>query len=147
MTARYGNNAKGTSIATSVLDFETGPGLSGLSPPAGLRNGQLGMSEHVIGVKSRHGDKRCRNIGRNVTHQGFMAVADHRLHSRQGSNLLRRALCIATGHHNASLGVLTVHSAEKGAGSAIRLGGDAAGVGNDDVCLGGARGGGQATLA
>jgi hypothetical protein len=76
-----------------------------------------------------------------------MAIADHGMNTGQRGELLRRPLGITSGDQDARGGIFAVHSAQEGAGSAIGLGGYAAGVGDDHIGSAGARSRGQAAMA
>ena len=62
-----------------------------------------------------------------------MAVADDGVDSGQSGDFLRRALGVAAGDQDACGWIFPMDSAQKGAGSAVRLRGHAAGVGNDHI--------------
>jgi hypothetical protein len=76
-----------------------------------------------------------------------MTVADHRVHAGQGGDLLRCALSVTTGDQDACGWIFPMDSAQKGAGSAIRLRGHTASVGDDDIGPGGAGSRAQAAVA
>jgi len=61
-----------------------------------------------------------------------MAVPNDRRDAGKQGQFFRCALGIASGRNDASFGILAVGSANVGAGLAIRFGGNAAGVHNDD---------------
>ncbi len=75
-----------------------------------------------------------------------MAVADHGVDAGQRGELVRRPLRIAAGDQDARGGVFPPHAAQEGAGGAVRLGGHAAGIGNDYVGLGRAQSRAEAAM-
>lgn len=79
--------------------------------------------------------------------EGFVAVAEDGGDAGQCGKFLRRALGVAAGDDDVGRRVATVDAADVGAGSAIGLGGDGAGVDEDDVGAGrqriGLAGGGE----
>jgi hypothetical protein len=92
------------------------------------------MSKCIIhmGGERRQGNKAC-NLLSYLWYQSFMAIADHGMNTGQRGDLLRRPLSVTSGYQDARGGVFPVHSAQEGAGSAIGLGGHAAGVGYDHI--------------
>ena len=75
-----------------------------------------------------------------------MAVADHGVDAGQGGELVRRPLRIAAGDQDAGGGVFPADAAQEGAGSAVCLGGHAAGIGNDYIGPGRAQSRAEAAL-
>ena len=66
-----------------------------------------------------------------------MAVADDGGYSGERGEFGGSALCVASCGDDAGLRVLAMGAADVGAGFAVGLSGDAAGVDNDHVCFGG----------
>ena len=65
--------------------------------------------------------------------EGFVTVADDGVDFGEDGELFRGALGVAARDDHAGLGVLAADAAEKGAGLAVGLSGDAAGIYNDDM--------------
>ena len=63
----------------------------------------------------------------------LVAVADHGGDAGQGGDFLRRSLGIAAGDDDAGLGIGSTDAADVGAGVAVGLGGDGAGVHHDHI--------------
>ena len=76
-----------------------------------------------------------------------MTVADDGVNAGQRSDLLRRALGVASGDQDACGWIFAMDFAQKGTGGTIRLGSHTAGVGDDHVGPAGAQGRGQAAVA
>ena len=76
-----------------------------------------------------------------------MAVADHGVDAGQRGDLLRRPLRVAAGDQDARSGIFPAHAAQEGAGGAVGLCGDTAGIGDDHVGPGGAQSRAQAAMA
>ena len=62
-----------------------------------------------------------------------MTIADNGKHPWESGNFLRRSLSIAAGDKDANPGIGTLNAANVGAGVAIRLGCDRAGVDDEDI--------------
>ena len=146
-----GNDAEGAAVAAALLDFEIGAGLL-----AGL---ELGLFEERVGKavvgpdgraggdvavdQGRDADQVCRlgrgggAVGGQVEEdggrKGLVAVADDGGHTGEGGEFRRGALRIAAGDDDLSRGVDAVGAADESAGCAVRFGGDAAGVDDDEV--------------
>src|ERR1700760_4908602 len=71
-----------------------------------------------------------------------MTIADDRVDARQLGNLLRCALGVTSSDQDAGGRVFAIDSPQESAGGAVRLGGHAAGVGDDHVGTAGVCGGG-----
>jgi len=65
----------------------------------------------------------------------LMRISHHPFHAGHGGQFFGGALGIAAGYENARAGVFTMHAADGGAGIAIRLGRDGAGVEHNDIGL------------
>lgn len=70
---------------------------------------------------------------RNFRCAVLLAVLHDGMNSVERGNLLRGPLGVTTGHDNAGAGPLALSAANVGAGIALGLGGNAAGVHDDDV--------------
>ncbi len=90
---------------------------------------------------------KARGLLGDLRYQRLMAVADHGVDAGQRGHLLRRPLRITAGDQDARSGIFPVHSAQEGAGGAVRLRGHTAGVGDDHVGLAGTGSRGQAAMA
>jgi hypothetical protein len=65
-----------------------------------------------------------------------VGIADDLRHAGNGSDLLRNTLCVTTGDHDLTGGILTMNAADGSARILVSRGGHSAGVKDDDVCLG-----------
>lgn len=157
--AGFWNDAEGAAVAAAVLHFEHGPraGVSadreGEEEGVGVLCGKGGMC--VGGVeKPGKGDEAfgwLRGEGADCFcgDAGFVAVAEDGVDAGEGSQCFRVSLGVAAGDEDAGGGLLAVGAPNEGARSALGLGGDGAGVDDEDweVCglagLRGSRSGGQ----
>jgi len=168
IAAGLGNDAEGAAVAAALLNFEVGAGLL-----AGheLRFFDKGVGEEVVGPDGSGragGEERLESdeiswgwdgaagwdclkslVKDDVRSEGFVAVADDGGDAGDCGQFVWGALGIATSDDDAGLGVEAVGTADEGAGGAVSLGGDAAGVDDDDFGFVGVRlveaGGAQAT--
>ena len=76
---------------------------------------------------------RGSEVEGDVGDHRFVAVADDGVDFGQGGEFLRGALGVASGDDDAGGGVLAADAADPGAGLAVGLGGDAAGIYNDNM--------------
>ena len=80
---------------------------------------------------------RLNQAERDLRSEGLVAVADDGGDTGKRGQFLRRALCVAAGGHDARIRIEPVGAADEGAGRAVSLGRDAAGVDHHHIGEGG----------
>ena len=77
------------------------------------------------------------HFGGHFCDERFVAVADDRVDFGEGGEFLGGALGVASGDNDADPGIFASNAAQVGAGLAVGFGGDATGIYNYDVGVGG----------
>ena len=143
---------KRAAVPAAILHLQVGPRIAGRGQ---ILRRQVGMGKAIVhqhrnAARGRHlvqgheagselRSNKSRLIGRagiagsphprnHLSQQPLVAVADHRIHTRQPRHLLGSALRIASGHHHACRGILPLHPAQVRARRPFGFGGHGAGV-------------------
>jgi hypothetical protein len=78
----------------------------------------------------RHKARRFEDAGDD---QRFVAVADDGADAFEARQFFGCALCVASGDDDSGVGILAMDAADEGTGAAVGIGGDTAGIHDDDA--------------